>query len=95
MSSILTTRRGNCPDSKGFQVAGRQPPAEALWFYGINQMADVVHVTGTTRKMVFGDGWTFYQMPWQRWAKGSPVNYAAYPTYTPALLPGPWQSLRT
>jgi lipoprotein-anchoring transpeptidase ErfK/SrfK len=73
----------------------RQPPAEALWFYGINQMADVVHVTGTTRKMVFGDGWTFYQMPWQRWAKGSPVNYAAYPTYTPALLPGPWQSLRT
>ena len=61
----------------------RQPVAEALWFYGHNQTADVVHVMGTNRKMVFGDGWTFYQMPWKLWAKGSAVNYAAYPVYSP------------
>ncbi|HEX6931661.1 MAG TPA: Ig-like domain-containing protein [Streptosporangiaceae bacterium] len=61
----------------------RQPPAEALWFYNINQTADVVHVTGTDRKMAFGDGWTFYQLPWKQWAKGSAVNYAAYPLYSP------------
>jgi lipoprotein-anchoring transpeptidase ErfK/SrfK len=61
----------------------RQPPADAQWFYNINQTADVVHVTGTNRKMVFGDGWTFYQMPWRRWAKGSKVNYASYATYSP------------
>ena len=61
----------------------RQPPGDALWFYNINQTADVVHVTGTNRKMVFGDGWTFYQMPWRRWAKGSTVNYATYATYSP------------
>jgi lipoprotein-anchoring transpeptidase ErfK/SrfK len=60
----------------------RQPPADALWFYDINQTADVVHVTGTSRKMAFGDGWTFYQMPWNKWAKGSAINYAAYPVYS-------------
>jgi len=61
----------------------RQPPADAQWFYNINQTADVVHVTGTNRKMVFGDGWTFYQMPWRKWAKGGSVNYATYATYSP------------
>ena len=60
----------------------RQSPANALWFYNTNQTADVVHVTGTNRKMAFGDGWTFYQMPWKQWAKGSAINYASYPTYS-------------
>jgi lipoprotein-anchoring transpeptidase ErfK/SrfK len=61
----------------------RQPAAEALWFYNSNQTADVVHIKGTDRKMAFGDGWTFYQMPWKQWAKGSVINYASYPTYSP------------
>jgi lipoprotein-anchoring transpeptidase ErfK/SrfK len=61
----------------------RQPPAEALWFYNHNQMADVVHVTGTSRRMAFGDGWTFYQMPWSHWASGATVNYAGYSAYSP------------
>lgn len=61
----------------------RQPAAEALWFYNTNQTADVVHIAGTDRKMAFGDGWTFYQMPWRQWKKGSTVNYASYPTYSP------------
>jgi hypothetical protein len=43
-------------------------------------------VTGTPRKMAFGDGWTFYQMPWRQWAKGAVVNYAAYPVYSPDLV---------
>ncbi len=64
----------------------RQSPAEAQWFYNTNQTADVVHVTGTTRKMAFGDGWTFYQMPWKQWAKGGAINYASYPTYSPEPL---------
>jgi len=56
----------------------RQPPDQARWFYDTNQTADVVRVTGTDRKMAFDDGWTFYQMPWKQWVKGSTVNYAAY-----------------
>lgn len=60
----------------------RQPPADALWFYDNNQTADVVRVTGTDRKMAFGDGWTFYQMPWKQWAKGGRVNYASYASYS-------------
>src|SRR5215475_8429065 len=72
----------------------RQPPAQALWFYNINQTADVVRVTGTGRKMAFGDGWTFYQMPWRQWAKGSTVNYASYATYSPNLA-GHRLSVRT
>ena len=63
----------------------RQPPAQAQWFYDINQTADVVRVTGTNRAMAFGDGWTFYQMPWKQWAKGSTINYAAYAAYPPNL----------
>jgi lipoprotein-anchoring transpeptidase ErfK/SrfK len=63
----------------------RQPPAQALWFYNHNQTADVVHVTGTNRTMAFGDGWTFYQMPWKQWAKGSTINYAAYAASPPNL----------
>jgi lipoprotein-anchoring transpeptidase ErfK/SrfK len=64
----------------------RQPPAEALWFYNMNQTADVVHVKGTNRKMAFDDGWTFYQMPWKQWAKGTTVNYATYPVYSPGVV---------
>ncbi len=56
----------------------RQPADQARWFYSTNQTADVVRVTGTNRKMAFDDGWTFYQMPWKQWAKGSAINYAAY-----------------
>jgi lipoprotein-anchoring transpeptidase ErfK/SrfK len=63
----------------------RQSPAEAVWFYNTSQTADVVHITGTYRKMAFGDGWTFYQMPWKQWAKGGVVNYSSYPTYSPNL----------
>jgi lipoprotein-anchoring transpeptidase ErfK/SrfK len=65
----------------------RQPVADALWFYNTNQTADVVHIRGTDRKMVFGDGWTFYQMPWRQWKKGSIVNYASYPAYSPPNRP--------
>lgn len=64
----------------------RQPAAEAQWFYNTNQTADVVHVTGTNRKMAFDDGWTFYQMPWKQWVRGSKINYAAYPPYPPDLV---------
>jgi len=63
----------------------RQPATDALWFYDTNQTADVVRVTGTNRKMAFGDGWTFYQMPWKQWSKGSRVNYASYAPYSPSL----------
>jgi lipoprotein-anchoring transpeptidase ErfK/SrfK len=63
----------------------RQSPGDALWFYNTNQTADVVHVMGTNRKMTFGDGWTFYQMPWRQWAKGSTINYASYSVYSPYL----------
>ena len=69
----------------------RQPAAEALWFYNHNQTADVVRVMGTNRRMAFDDGWTFYQMPWQQWVKGSTVNYAAYPPYVPTFA-GPAQA---
>jgi lipoprotein-anchoring transpeptidase ErfK/SrfK len=69
----------------------RQPAAEALWFYNHNQTADVVRIEGTDRKMAFGDGWTFYQMPWHQWAKGSTVNYASYSPYVPTFA-GPGQT---
>lgn len=71
----------------------RQPAAEALWFYNHNQTADVVHVMGTDRRMAFDDGWTFYQMSWHQWIKGSIVNYASYPPYVPSFASAQAQHL--
>jgi lipoprotein-anchoring transpeptidase ErfK/SrfK len=61
----------------------RQPVADALWFYNTNQTADVVHITGTDRKMEFGSGWTFHMESWKQWSKGNIVTYASSPVYSP------------
>jgi lipoprotein-anchoring transpeptidase ErfK/SrfK len=49
----------------------RATPAGAKWFYGIAQRGDVVTVTGTKRKLDWRNGWSYWQLTWTQWKKGS------------------------
>jgi lipoprotein-anchoring transpeptidase ErfK/SrfK len=45
--------------------------AHARWLYGISHRGDVVKVTGTSRKLEPGNGFTAWNMSWQEWRAGS------------------------
>ncbi|GHE30977.1 hypothetical protein GCM10017673_37210 [Streptosporangium violaceochromogenes] len=49
----------------------RATPAGAKWFYGIAQRGDVVVITGTKRKLDWRNGWSFWQLSWNQWKRGS------------------------
>jgi lipoprotein-anchoring transpeptidase ErfK/SrfK len=53
-------------------------PANAKWFYEFTQRGDIIEVTGTSRKLQFGNGPTPWAKSWEDWLAGSalgkPVN---------------------
>ncbi|MFC4010658.1 L,D-transpeptidase [Nonomuraea purpurea] len=49
----------------------RATPAGAKWFYTIAQRGDVVKITGTKRKLDWRNGWSYWQLNWTQWKKGS------------------------
>ncbi|TDD44671.1 L,D-transpeptidase [Nonomuraea terrae] len=49
----------------------RATPAGAKWFYTISQRGDVVKITGTKRKLQWNNGWSYWQLNWTQWKKGS------------------------
>ncbi|KAB8195944.1 L,D-transpeptidase family protein [Nonomuraea phyllanthi] len=53
-------------------------PANARWFYEFTQRGDIIEVTGTSRKLQFGNGPTPWAKSWEDWLAGSalgkPVN---------------------
>ncbi|MFD0478856.1 L,D-transpeptidase family protein [Nonomuraea thailandensis] len=53
-------------------------PADAKWFYEFTQRGDIIEVTGTSRKLRFGNGPTPWAKSWEDWLAGSalgkPVN---------------------
>ncbi|WP_169985521.1 L,D-transpeptidase [Microbispora sp. H10836] len=49
----------------------RATPAGAKWFYGISQRGDVIEVTGTKRKLDWRNGWSYWQLSWNQWKRGS------------------------
>ncbi|MFI6318651.1 L,D-transpeptidase [Nonomuraea sp. NPDC050556] len=52
----------------------RATPAGAKWFYGIAQRGDVVKITGTKRKLDWKNGWSYWQLNWTEWKKGSAIK---------------------
>jgi lipoprotein-anchoring transpeptidase ErfK/SrfK len=52
----------------------RQPADDAIWFYRNAQPGDVVDVTGTKRGLAWDNGWSFWEMPWKKWKKGSALD---------------------
>jgi lipoprotein-anchoring transpeptidase ErfK/SrfK len=64
----------------------RATPAGAQWFYTISQRGDVVKIVGTKRKLDWRNGWSYWQLNWTEWKKGSALR-GATPTPTPTPSP--------
>jgi lipoprotein-anchoring transpeptidase ErfK/SrfK len=64
------------------------PPAQAEWFFNWAYLGDVVIVTGSSRKLTWDNGWSFYQKPWSEWVKGSAFDKAVE-TGAAAVSPSP------
>jgi lipoprotein-anchoring transpeptidase ErfK/SrfK len=52
----------------------RQPATDAIWYYKQSQPGDPVDITGTDRQVEPDNGWSFYQMSWPKWLKGSALH---------------------
>jgi lipoprotein-anchoring transpeptidase ErfK/SrfK len=53
----------------------RQPAEDAIWYYKQSQPGDPVDITGTDRQVEPDNGWSYYQMPWDKWVKGSALHH--------------------
>ncbi|NRQ40459.1 L,D-transpeptidase, partial [Nonomuraea sp. NN258] len=62
----------------------RATPAGAKWFYQISQRGDVVKITGTKRKLDWRNGWSYWQLSWTQWKKGSALKTPVTPTQSPS-----------
>ncbi|MBF8190993.1 L,D-transpeptidase family protein [Nonomuraea sp. K274] len=49
-------------------------PANARWFYEFTQRGDIIEVSGTSRKLRFGNGPTPWAKSWEDWLAGSAVG---------------------
>ncbi|HEU5161122.1 MAG TPA: Ig-like domain-containing protein [Streptosporangiaceae bacterium] len=52
----------------------RQPAKDAVWFYKNVQPGDVVDITGTKRDLAWNNGWSFWELSWKKWKKGSALH---------------------
>jgi lipoprotein-anchoring transpeptidase ErfK/SrfK len=52
----------------------RQPATDAIWYYKQSQPGDPVDITGTDRQVEPDNGWSFYQMSWNKWLHGSALH---------------------
>jgi lipoprotein-anchoring transpeptidase ErfK/SrfK len=70
-----TGAQGNSNVSHGCVNAS---PANARWFFEFTQRGDIIQVSGTSRKLRFGNGPTPWAKSWEDWLAGSalgkPVN---------------------
>lgn len=48
--------------------------SRAKWFYDFSMIGDVIKVTGTSRPLEWGNGWTAWEKSWKDWVKGSAFN---------------------
>ena len=50
------------------------PPSDAKWFYNWSYRGDPVVITGSKRGLDPMNGWSYYEMSWDRWVKGSALD---------------------
>ncbi|WP_051712851.1 L,D-transpeptidase [Spirillospora albida] len=51
-------------------------PEDAEWFYDFTRRGDIVLVTGTERRLEFGNGPTPWAIGWEEWKEGSALGRA-------------------
>ncbi|MWK39173.1 L,D-transpeptidase family protein [Actinomadura sp. J1-007] len=66
-----TGSQGNSNVSHGCVNAA---PDDAKWFFDFTNRGDIIEVTGTTRKLQFGNGPTPWAKSWTEWLKGSALG---------------------
>ncbi|MBT2229236.1 Ig-like domain-containing protein [Nonomuraea sp. NEAU-A123] len=66
-----TGAQGNSNVSHGCVNAS---PANARWFYEFTQRGDIIQVSGTSRKLQFGNGPTPWAKSWDDWLAGSALG---------------------
>ncbi|MFI9840414.1 Ig-like domain-containing protein [Nonomuraea sp. NPDC051941] len=66
-----TGAQGNSNVSHGCVNASM---ANARWFYNFTQRGDIIEVTGTSRKLEFGNGPTPWAKSWDDWLAGSALG---------------------
>ncbi|MBT2211718.1 L,D-transpeptidase [Actinomadura sp. NEAU-AAG7] len=66
-----TDSQGNDNVSHGCVNAS---PGDAKWFYEFTNRGDVIKVTGTTRRLQFGNGPTPWAKSWDAWLQGSALG---------------------
>jgi lipoprotein-anchoring transpeptidase ErfK/SrfK len=49
-------------------------PANAKWYYDIMQRGDVIKLTGSDREVEYDNGWSYWQLPFDQWKKGSALS---------------------
>ncbi|MFI0408581.1 Ig-like domain-containing protein [Actinomadura sp. 3N508] len=49
-------------------------PANAKWYYDTMQRGDVIELTGTDREVEPMNGWSFWQLSFDKWAQGSALR---------------------
>ncbi|MFS2292100.1 MAG: Ig-like domain-containing protein [Actinomadura sp.] len=50
------------------------PPKDARWFYRWSYRGDPVNVIHSKRRLDPFNGWSYYEMPWNRWVEGSALD---------------------
>ncbi|MEV4177445.1 Ig-like domain-containing protein [Nonomuraea sp. NPDC049709] len=66
-----TSAQGNRNVSHGCVNAST---SNARWFYNFTQRGDIIKVTGTSRKLRFGNGPTPWTKSWEEWLAGSALR---------------------
>jgi lipoprotein-anchoring transpeptidase ErfK/SrfK len=49
-------------------------PSNAKWYYDIAQRGDILDLTGSDREVEWDNGWSFWQMSYDEWKKGSALT---------------------
>jgi lipoprotein-anchoring transpeptidase ErfK/SrfK len=60
------------------------PPPFAKWFFGWSYIGDVVVVTGSGRGLDPFNGWSYWQMSWKGWVRGSALDKSVSTVPKPA-----------
>ncbi|HEU5156844.1 MAG TPA: Ig-like domain-containing protein [Streptosporangiaceae bacterium] len=63
------------------------PPSFAQWFFEWSYIGDVVVVTGSGRGLDAFNGWSYWQLPWRQWVKGSALDKAVSTVPRPTKHP--------